>query len=817
MKRFLKMFFLLASFAVIMHKPWSIADVQVTPRWTKWVGNKAARLGFLKQLAVPVPSFYVLPVYTCQKYLQHRDETSRLNLARKLNPLLSALTQPGGPAPVFAVRSSARAEDSTQYSFAGQFLSFLHLSETDQIMDALYAVFQSGAALSLRHYPGKAAKQCNDMAVIVQCMIQPVFSGVLFTKNPMHSGDEMLIEYVAASGEQLMQGNVEPFRIRVDRQTRQPADLGPGGMLSEPVYQPLLSNLYQMAEKIETSFGEAQDIEWAIDHQQHLWILQSRAITATSPSAHIMKDRWGREFTSYFFSERFAAPISPMGWSLIGEIIERNAFRDPLWFLGQDRLAKEGHLTNLFSGYPAVRLLLFQKLYSVIPPRFISNDKKTELELNRLTVRWWRSLLRALPYLFSRLLCKNLDWLPFFHLHKWHVFDNICQKRLNAIDKELAGNLPYKAQLRLLTETIELSDAFLSLHRWSITFADLYYELLLKYIAFFIDKETSLDLTHKLLSGLDNNQTVLANQHLAYLAAELGAADAQARAWDDYFAKFGHRSESLDVSVPTWAENRQSIMAFVQQMKRSGNSSPAFLHLAQLEKKATEKLCYERIRSKVGGRLHAYLFKYLLTRAQNFTLLRENQRDLWHRILAKSRAALLQLAEQLLQQGCLNRPHDIFYLTRSELVDWQQEKCNFIERVSKRKTCYEKWSASAQQPSIPEAAPENIHILQGVAVSRGRIEGYAHLAGSYEEALSAKKDSILIARSIDPAWTPVFHLVSGLVLEVGGVLSHASILAREFGIPAITSVHGATRLIKQGDHVVVDGNTGTVLLDEDKS
>lgn len=798
-----------------MPRPWSIPAVNLSSRQLKWVGNKAARLGDLKRNGVPVPEFHVLPVYTCQKYLQNRDDDSRSDLKQKLAPIINSFTAQNTHSRSIAVRSSARAEDSLRYSFAGQFQSFLNLSEPDQIVDALYAVFQSASALSLQHYPGKSSNHANAMAVILQSMVQPIFSGVLFTKNPLRAGREMLIEYVAASNEQLMQGSMEPFRIRLDRAIQRTDALGPSGPLSKPAYQALLSELARIAEKIEALNREPQDIEWAIDADHRLWILQTRPITAAARSSHIHFDGFGREYTSYFFSERFSTPMSPMGWSLIGKLIEKNAFRDPLWFLGEDFLAKAPQIVNLFCGYPAVRLHVIQKIYSVIPPRFVSQDKKAELLLDRLSYVWWRNLLAALPYLFTRLLCKNLDWLPFFHLHKWRVFNNTCLSQLKAINKVLCTISPDMGRLHLLDQTIGLSDQFLSLHRWSITFADLYYELLLKYVTFFIDKVNGVDLTHKLLTGIANNQTVLANQRLAELAKGFDDVKLERAAWDEYFSAYGHRCESLDISMPTWAESRESMMAFARQIRISGNDTHTGLPFAQKEREAAEQKCRTLLRKR-WGRIHSAIFSYLLTRAQNFTLLRENQRDLWHRILAASRQLLLQMAEQMVEQGVLQQPNDIFYLTCSELTQQLQGRWDLETRINNRKKTYAAWShVITQDPGLPTDI--KTRTLAGVAVSQGRVEGFAHIAGSYEEALSAKKDAILVAHCIDPAWTPVFHLVSGLILEVGGVLSHASILAREFGVPAVTSVHNATHVIKQGQHIVLDGTIGFVYLDKEQS
>ncbi|NLP09719.1 hypothetical protein GX408_04890 [bacterium] len=790
-----------------MAKSWSIGSHTKAALRTEWTGRKASRLALLKQNGLRVPDFVVLPTYICS-WLAARSEA----VERRILEIIAQFCSRNPSEPGYAVRSSALAEDAARYSFAGQFKSVLHLKDPHQILAAIHAVLQSGITPAENAYPGKVQQTNPSMAVILQPMIAAQVAGVLFTQNPSSADDHMLVEYVHQTGEHLLEGREEPYRVEFERTSGLPLAHAQKGRLSNPEFAGLLRTLFYSGLEIEKLLGGPQDIEWAVDRQGRLWILQARPITASFVQGQRLWDENRLEYVGYFFIERFSGPVSVLGWSLIREILEKNAFRDPLWFLGFDDLAQTKRLTRIKAGIPFSQLRVLQAIYSVIPLRFISEDKRNSLGLRHRSQVWWITLAKAAPYLVTRLIGKNLDWLPFFHLHKWGTFHRTCLIYLKVIHEAKLAKCNYQELKTYLNKTIELSDLFLSLHRWSITFADLYYELLSKIIGLAIPSQDRLSLTQKLLSGLENNQTVLANLHLGRLQEPQNNTPEN---WDEFFRLYGHRSESLDISYPTWAESKDRIIQFgrrLQAAQQERDNGKSLLHAIQ-ERKEAEQACAERIadfHNPIVRWICAKAFSYLLSRAQIFTLLRENQRDLWQRILAQSRRVVLYMADHLQQQGVLTTASDVFYLTKQELEDMtsQADGQTYASVIQRRKAFSAQWTITAGAP----CASASKAILKGVPVSRGIASGRAYIALTCDQAFAAPKNSVLIARSIDPAWTPVFHQISALVLETGGVLSHASILAREFGVPSVTSVPQAITLIKPGDMVKVDGGAGTIYL-----
>jgi rifampicin phosphotransferase len=778
-----------------------------------WIGLKAARLVQLHQHGLPVPPFVIMPAYTIKEFLNTPGQSGSL---RSLwFSFFTSWRRAWGDTAKFAVRSSGAMEDSEEFSFAGQFESVLSLTDNEEIWAAILHCLDSGKNALVHAYMGPNKSNSSAFALMIQLMIPATYSGVMFTQHPVTGQSGIMLEFVQGLSDNLTAGQENPGRCFLDQFGDAVAESVDQCNDWPSVLKHLLPSLVAFAHTIERLFIVPQDIEWAIT-QDRVWILQARPITTMPASEHVQYDSHRNAYTDYFFVERFAAPPSPMGWSLLKPLIEKNAFREPLWFLGFDEWAKSKQVTQIFDGYPYTALTVMQLLYSGIPLRFISRDKKNQLLLYKRQKPWWLSLLRSVPFLCTRLLAKNLLWLPFFHLHKWKIFYERCRYELADIKQARNDGNTFSQMLALLDRTKILSDEFLSLHRWSITFADLYYELLLKYIKLRKPRFDILTVVHELLSGLEDNQTVLANRYLAHLASLPGRPDEHQELWQRFFEQFGHRSESLDIAVPTWNEKRDTIDSLVRHLALNFQEQEKHsLSHAQHKRALAHKECFAHINKRNGlipAFIHRSIYHYLMSRGQIFALLRENQRDIWHRILSQSRQLVLAISDYAIQRQWLNEREDIFNLKVEELSRLPQDKA--------RPELYKKIAARRQQTprsGVPVYRPpgKDEPIIYGLGVSHGLATGNAFIAQSYEEALTVPKNAILITRSIDPAWTPVFHSIAGLVLEVGGVLSHASILAREFGVPTVTGVTLASQRIASGTRLRIDGTKGhVIILDE---
>jgi pyruvate,water dikinase len=292
--------------------------------------------------------------------------------------------------------------------------------------------------------------------------------------------------------------------------------------------------------------------------------------------------------------------------------------------------------------------------------------------------------------------------------------------------------------------------------------------------------------------------------------------------WKVFVQKFGHRSTCLDIYVPTFAEDKNYILELAQQYQSlSPELSP------EKKQKDFEQLREERYKSilKILSQQHfgffkKLFFKILMNWSEQFFLLRENQRYYWHQALAINRAIFLEFGRRFFDRGWLEQQENIFFLTRSEIEKFFTNKPalqnSIIENRIKQ---HQNWQTIQPPALIDESNPSPTNLLitgkqlAGIGANPGIVTGDARVVMTFQEMSQVQPGEILVVPTTDPGWTPMFGIIKGLVMEVGGVLSHGSIVAREFGIPAVTSVQQATSLISSGMSITVDGNKGVVWIE----
>lgn len=768
------------------------------------VGGKAQNLAALSLAGFNVPDFFVVTTAAYQKHLSHKKRRFKDQLARiieRLNP--ENETQ-------LVARSSSPLEDHILHSFAGQFESYLHLNN-HKVYQAIERVWESAFQKNVKEYvKSQSVEEKRGIAVVVQKMVQAHVSGVLFTRHPIEDQmDSMLIEMVDGGCDALVSGKKHPYSLTIYK--NMPDDFDgvaeyPDNIKNFIFNKNGLQELLTLGQNIERLFGSPQDIEWAYDGND-IWILQSRPIStlqAENPAIYI--DKNGAKWSSYFFAERFMQPLSPLGWSFLAPIIRKTALQDPLWFLGYDKAAKTAQL-KLINGLPFANLDAYRKIYSHIPLNLISDDKRLALELDRLTQK--RITFRNIFSIFNRLIFNDIGWFPPANLWQWRKFSN----RMNSITTAMLDTfdeIDANTSFRVFEKTFQWSKQFLKIHRWSITFADIFTAVLEKYLT--ILHVTDSIKFENLLSGLPENATVQANLALYNLDVESKSAMTK------FSREFGHRSESLDIACHTWGEDKTSIFKMAKTLQ-SGKST--FIeHQIQIreDRQITKQQIQKMIRNKYpfSGVLLILLFRILLYYAQQFMSLRENQRNLWHKILRVSRYSVLKIARTFVKENIIKEEEDIFYLGRKEigeLVTKTVPKSNIKSLIAHRKKVIQKVQLREKEDGHEIFSSEKMRMtMNGIGVSAGKTKGRARIALNYAEAMQSQPGDILIVRSADPAWSPIFAVVSGLVMERGGVLSHASIVAREFRLPTITSVANATQKIANGDLLEIDGRNGQLVL-----
>jgi pyruvate,water dikinase len=299
-------------------------------------------------------------------------------------------------------------------------------------------------------------------------------------------------------------------------------------------------------------------------------------------------------------------------------------------------------------------------------------------------------------------------------------------------------------------------------------------------------------------------------------------------AWDAFMAEHGHHCRGeLELFNARWSETPDYILGLVRGYLRSmGRSDPQEnqRRLADERERLTEQ-CRRRLKNPIKR----WIFLRCLRRAQKLAVYREEVKNLGVRQITVFRRVLLTLGQRLQQQGILSCSDDIFFLEIAEIepVALGSASFNWRERINGRRREYELNLKLAPPPVVigrfdpnapnRPAADADATCLTGIAVSPGIVTGPARVILRTDDREQVLPGEILVAPFTDPAWTPYFVTAAGVVMDKGGILSHGSIIAREYGLPAVTNVGSATRVIRSGDLVQVDGNCGRVTVLREKS
>lgn len=320
-------------------------------------------------------------------------------------------------------------------------------------------------------------------------------------------------------------------------------------------------------------------------------------------------------------------------------------------------------------------------------------------------------------------------------------------------------------------------------------------------------------------------------EHPAEEALELLRVRTEAQPFLAEFATFlqhhGYRCPNdAELHNPRWAEQPTQVIEMLKSYLRMDESANplAIEQRRRREREETTKCLKAQINP-----LRRPLFNWLLKQAQDKIRLRANNRSYVAKFLSPMRSLLVEFGRRWTTRGWLVDLDDIFFLTLYEIDDIISTEnpltpsADLITTTAARRNTFDYWHtisapAALGPGGVPLADPQPMgSYLQGLPASTGRIRGTARLVESISEAAKLAPGEILVTQGTDPGWTPLFPLVSGLVLETGGLLSHGAIIAREYGIPAVINVPGALGIIKNGSMIEVDGASGRVYLDMSRS
>ncbi|MBU3866750.1 phosphoenolpyruvate synthase [Streptomyces sp. 4503] len=856
-----------------------VAETQVAV-----VGGKGAHLGGLSRIeGIRVPDGFCVTADAFRRIMaeapsidDHLDQLSRVNpddreairtLSARMRRTIEAIAIPGdlaaaitgalarfGEQAACAVRSSATAEDLPTASFAGQQDTYLNVVGPTAILQHIsrcWASLFTERAVSYRRRNGIDHRTVH-MAVVVQQMVFPHASGILFTADPVTGNRKVAtVDAGFGLGEALVSGLVNPdvFTVRdgevvartIAAKQRAVHALPAGGTRevaidAERQEQPALTDaqavrLVELGRRIEAHFGRPQDIEWCLvgDGFQ---IVQSRPITTLFPIPEA-GDQENHVYLSVGHQQMMTDPMRPLGisvWQLTAMAPMHEA-GGRLFVDATRRLASPASRAALLDVVGRGDPLIRDALETVLdrddfvpslpdaapggpPPRGASAPIETDPAIVTELIERSRASIAALerdirmrtgPALFDFLL-------ETFEEHKRVLADPLSMQAIMA-GMEATWWLNDKLREWLgeknAADTLTLSAPDNVTSQMGLALLD---------VADVIRPHPEVV---AFLRGVEDIEYAEDAAFLDELAKLAGGAEAR-DAIESYLDRYGMRCVGeIDITRPRWRERPTTLVPVILDNVRNFEPGAAERRFEQGRQKAEKKRqeVLSRLRALPDGDRKADETKRMIDRVRTFIGYREYPKyGIISRYFVYKRALLAE-AERLVRAGVLPEQEDIFYLTFHELHDVVRSHQVDGRLIQQRKEAFRSYHALTP-PRVLTSDGEAVTgayrrddapagALIGLPVSAGTIEGRARVILDMAEADLAAGD-ILVTAFTDPSWSPLFVGIAGLVTEVGGLMTHGAVIAREYGLPAVVGVERATRLIRDGQRIRVHGTDGYV-------
>jgi phosphoenolpyruvate synthase/pyruvate phosphate dikinase/glycerol-3-phosphate acyltransferase PlsY len=756
------------------------------------VGQKAATLAKLKRWGYPVPPGWVIPP---------GDDAEPL-----VNTIDFAEAEP------LAVRSSAVDEDSEQASAAGQYETVLNITDPEALRQAIrrcLASYDTAGAIQYRLDRGVAE---TAMAVLIQKQVRGVFSGVAFSRDPIRrQGDTVVIEGLPGAAVQIVSGRVTPETYQVlvpdsvikqqnwddpmswvlpDRVSLEIAATSANAGNLPPR---LIQQVAFLARHLEARYhGIPQDIEWSYDGQT-LWLLQSRPITTLLPI-------WTRKIAA----EVIPGLIRPLTWSINRPLtcgVWGDLFTVVLGERSRGLDFNETATLHYSHAYFNASLLGQIFLRMGLPPEsleFLTRGSKFSKPPLRSTLRNVPGLLKLLKQEFRLEQDFQRDDRTEFS-PTLTEFDRTPASELAAID--------LLHRIDRILETLKRATYYSILAPLSLAIR--------KGISRISDEQLDNGATpevaalRSLQALAESARTVLDEETKAFenqaesstlLFERLGkTADGQAilTQFDQMLDRYGYLSEvGTDIAVPTWKEAPEPVRELFAQF--CFNPPP----VAQPVSARSRKVQGVQRRLDLKGRVT----------------------EVYSRLLAELRWSFVALEKLWLKSGLLTATGDIFFLEWTEIRNLVEGNDPILteqvtQRIAQRRQQLEDDRQIEAVPSlvygIDPPTPtlrtwQPSQQLQGIGASPGQVEGRVKVLQDFQSIAGIDRETILVVPYTDSGWAPLLARAGGLISEVGGRLSHGAIVAREYRIPAVMDVSNATRQLREGQWVRIDGIEGTI-------
>lgn len=763
----------------------------------KAAGGKGAALAQLFQKGYRVPDgFVILPD-------AFRGDDLSSESWDEARALLAGLRK-GDESASFAVRSSALCEDSAFASYAGEFETVLDVRSDERMKAAILQVRRSRKAERVAAYSrARGLDASPEMAVVVQKLVWADFAGVLFTCDPV-SGSQLYMtgNYVHGFGEELVSGEVEPYIFSLTR---------PKGTYQGPdEFKRFARKLYKLGNRLIQDLEGQQDIEFAIQNGR-IYLLQSRPITtltAYDPATGAWNDSLSGDYlwSRNNFGEGRPDVMTPYTWSLTNYFWQDLSMIPGYLYAGNIGGRFYANISTMIS----MSTMFGKKLDAALEEvsgalgRIPDNMEIPVIPFPRST------LFAVLPKIFSlagkqRQGGKNIPV---------YLKDNSAWCR--AMAKKLNDTTTYEGLLNFWVEDLE---PYIKESMMTFFAASDPYEQVMKLHRELIDLVGEGDANALFLNFSDSSD------HIASLGPLVGISKLAAGeiSRQEYMDRYGHRGpHEAEYSIPRPIEDP----AWLNRQLEEYRQAPVDVEALLARQKNAFEAAWRRLERAHPDRTKK--IRKRLDKVPAAARLREAVRSESMRMAGIQRGFAVRVGE------VTGLGQDAFFLGLDEILDLLSGQDSAIQHIPARKETYQRYCEMPPFPMIirgrfdPEvwaADPRRrsdifdatttydspaSSTLKGFAGASGRVEATVRVLGSPEQSGELQKGEILVAVSTNVGWTPLFLRAAAVITDVGAPLSHAAIVARELGIPAVVGCGDATMRLRTGDRVRVDGGLGTV-------
>ena len=791
----------------------------------------------------------------CEVSKKIRMVIERISISKDIAEEIGIFLTKFGEKDAYAVRSSATAEDLPTASFAGQQDTYLNIMGREAILKHISKCWSSlftERAVTYRIQNGFDHRKVQ-LSAVVQKMVFPEVSGILFTADPITSNRKVLsIDAGFGLGEALVSGlvNADNYKVRNGKIIHKKISskklaiyaLKKGGTKTQEIglemqnMQALtdeqILSLTHMGRKIEEHFGTPQDIEWCLVHDT-FYIVQSRPITTLYPVIE-MNDKENHVYLSVGHQQMMTDPLKPLGMSIFQLTSFGHRFKagGRLFVEVTQMLASHDSRKMLLNNMGQHDPLMKDALMTIIDKDFIKllpNDKQeqSDRKSNKSTPSAnSEAQIESSPKIVSDLIKKSQTSIEELKQKIQtksgaDLFDFILEdiQELKKILFDPKSTAVFMAAINASAWINEKMNEWLGERNAA--------DILSQSVSNNITSEMGLELLNvadvirPYPEAIDYLQHTKDDDFLEKIVKFDGGQEIKDAIYS-YLNKYGMRcSGEIDITKTRWSEKPTILVSMILSNIKNFEPNAGNRKFEQGKQEALKKEqeLLERLKQLPDGEQKAKETKRMIDIIRNFIGYREYPKYGMVSRYFVYKQALMEEAKQLVKVGVIHAEEDIYYLTFEELHEVVRTKKLDYQIISKGKDehkLYEKLtpprvitsdgealSGEYKREDIPAGA------MVGLSVSSGVIEGRARVILNMEDA-NLEDGDILVTSFTDPSWTPLFVSIKGLVTEVGGLMTHGAVIAREYGLPAVVGVENATKLIKDGERIRVHGTDGYI-------